>query len=299
MPHSKKITTFAPENHHKKDCDMKKVLTILIGAALLMSSCGSYEATGAYTGGQFGNIIGSAIGGLSGGWRGHEVGSIIGTIGGAAAGAAIGHAADKAQERKYEERAVARRQQSAMNRRNSTYGQDSYDRGTQSQQDYDQSGYDPQMRGDDRISFSNEGDGSYGSYPTEQGNMRTLNIRNTRPALEVRNAGVYEDQRDGVLCRGEKCQVIFEIANNSEQTVYDVFPLVEEATGNKHVHISPNLRVESIDPHRAIRYTATLVADNGLKNGQIEVRVGVAQGNSVIHSQTKRFTIPTAKAVKR
>jgi hypothetical protein len=111
----------------------------------------------------------------------------------------------------------------------------------------------------------------------------------------VRNAGVYEDQRDGVLTRGEAAKVIFEIVNTSSQPVYDVFPLVEEATGNKHVHISPNLRIESIAPHQAVRYTASLVADRGLRNGQIAVRVGVAQGNSVISSQTRQFTVNTAK----
>ena len=39
---------------------MKKVLIFSLGLLLMMSSCGTYEATGAYTGAQFGSIIGSA-----------------------------------------------------------------------------------------------------------------------------------------------------------------------------------------------------------------------------------------------
>ena len=264
---------------------MKKGLIILIGAALLVSSCGSYEATGAYTGSQFGNMLGSAIGGIAGGWRGHEIGSLIGTVGGAAAGAAIGHAADKRQERIYEERAAARRQQTrqrsvgTQNRNN-----------VNNQSDYDLSGYDPQMRGDDRITFDN------GDTPTPQSKGFGLGFgNNADPALVIRNAGVYEDQRDGLLIRGEACKVIFEIMNTSDQPIFDVFPLVEEVTGNKHVHISPNMRIESIAPHQAIRYTATLIADRGLRNGQIIVRVGVAQGRNLIESQTRQFTVPTAK----
>ncbi|MCR5159790.1 MAG: hypothetical protein K6D37_11810 [Prevotella sp.] len=272
---------------------MKKGLFILIGAALLMSSCGSYEATGAYTGSQFGHVLGSAIGGISGGWRGHEIGSIIGTVGGAAAGAAIGHAADKAQERKYEERATAR--QSGVNRRGATtrgggnYGNDGYD----------QSGFDPSMRGDDRIVFD-EGNGSRGIGEIRVGGGdNRIGLNNTPassgPMIVIRNAGIYETMRDGMLSRGESCKVIFEIQNNSSSPAYDVFPLVEEATGNKHIHISPNLRIESIAPHQAVRYTATLTADRGLRNGQIQIRVGVAQGDNLIHSQTRQFTLTTVK----
>lgn len=220
---------------------------MIMGAAMLLSSCGTYQATGTYTGAQFGHVIGSAIGGISGGWRGHEMGSLIGTVGGAVVGSAIGAAADRKQERKYEERRNARPMQRQSTR-------DNYD---------------------DRITFNQS------SSP-----------------LEIRNAGVYEKQRDGVLTRGEECTVVFEIYNSSDRAVYDVYPLVEDVTGNKHISISPNLRVESIGPRQAIRYTATILADRRLKDGQIEVTVGVAQGRQVVESQTRLFTIPTAKAVR-
>ena len=270
---------------------MKKGMIIVLGACLLMSSCGSYEATGAYTGGQFGHVLGSAIGGLAGGWRGHEIGSIVGTIGGAAAGAAIGAAHDRAQQQRYEDRVAAVRSQQARQREsvrsNGGYDQQGYGQQGYDQQGYDQSGYDPQMRGDDRIVFD-DGQG------TTQGYGQSF-ARTTEPALAIRNAGIYEDLRDGKLTRGEKCSVIFEIVNNSNETVYDVYPLVEEATGNRHIHISSNVRVESIAPHQAIRYTATLIADRGLRDGQIEVRIGVAQGNNVIKSLTRQFFVPTTR----
>ncbi len=266
---------------------MKKFLVIMIGAAVMLSSCDTYEAAGAYTGSAFGNMLGSAIGGIAGGWRGHEIGSLVGTVGGAAIGAAVGKATD---ERRYEERAAARRQrqQRAESRRQTTnrdrggYDQGSYNQGGYNQ-GYDQSGYDAQMRGDDRIDFN--GGGSSNAYMGSS----------TGEALVIRKAGVYEEQQNGVLTRGEKCSVIFEIANTTSMPVYDVFPLVEETTRNKHIHISPNMRVESIAPHQAIRYTATLLADKGLKDGQIEVRIGVAQGNNVVNSQTRVFQVPTAK----
>ena len=45
---------------------MKKVGIWTIGAALLLSSCGTYTGEGAYAGGTLGAILGSAIGGISG-----------------------------------------------------------------------------------------------------------------------------------------------------------------------------------------------------------------------------------------
>ena len=237
---------------------MKKVLFTLIAACLLMSSCGSYESTGAYTGAQFGNVLGSAIGGLTGGWRGHEIGSIIGTVGGAAAGAAIGAAADRKQEQKYQQRVNSR-----MPKQQQT-----------PQYDADDSGFDPQMRGDDRISFFSD---------------------NASDALIVRNASIVEEVPDQRITRGERCKVVFEITNISDHPVYDVIPLVQERTGNKHIHISPSTRVESIAPHSTIRYTASLFADNRLREGQAKVVVQVAQSDRIIDSTTRVFNVRTSK----
>ena len=79
---------------------MKKVMLLIVGASLLLSSCGTYEASGAYVGSGIGAILGSAIGGIAGGGRGSDLGTIVGMASGAALGAAIGSAADQqARER--------------------------------------------------------------------------------------------------------------------------------------------------------------------------------------------------------
>lgn len=230
---------------------IRKGVILVLGVALLASSCSTNTATGALAGGQFGNILGSAVGGISGGWRGHHMGSLIGTVGGAAAGAAIGSAVDRAQERKRQE---------AMGetpRRNN--------RGNESR-----------GRGNDRVTYIQE---------------------DTAP-LEIRNAMIVESRKDGVLTRGEECTVVFEIMNTSDQTVYDVMPLVEELTGNKNIKISPNLNIERIAPHQRVRYTAAIVGNQKLKDGEIQVLVGVAIGGQEITSQTLQFTVPTAKQVQ-
>ena len=205
---------------------MKKTFLWLISGALLVSACTSNAASGAYVGGEFGHVIGSAIGGIAGGWRGQHTGSLIGTVGGAVAGAVIGSAIDKSQER-----------------RMAPYGD---------RRQHDDSGFDPQGRGDDRIMIA----------PAEA-------------PLVVRHAVITETQNDGVLVRGEECTAVFEIMNTSDNAVFDVQPFVEDATGNKHIKISDNLRIESIGPRQGVRYTATILADKRLKDGDPRELLGL------------------------
>lgn len=233
---------------------MKKMLILSLSVLLVMSSCGSYEASGAYTGAQFGSIIGSAIGGITGGWHGHDVGSLVGLAGGAVVGAAIGKAADNKAEQRYNER---------VQQRNRQYGAD-------------ESGFDPQGRGDDRIML----DGFATVAPQK---------------LEILHAQLLDASRDGKLTRGESAHVVFEIHNPSSQPVYNVQPAVMEVTGNKHIHISENILVESIQPKQTIRYTAQVKADNGLRNGEAVIRIAVLQGGREVTSESRDFRFITTK----
>ena len=113
--------------------------------------------------------------------------------------------------------------------------------------------------------------------------------------IEIRNARFIDADHDGVIRAGEECRITFEIMNRSSVTLYDVQPTVFDVSGNKHIHISPNLHVESIAPNSGVRYTATILADKKLKDGQAIIRVGVAQGNNEITSQFKEFSLQTRK----
>ena len=212
---------------------MKKVFVMMMGAMLVLSSCGSYnEAGGAYAGANIGSIMGSAIGGITGGRHGHEWGTLIGTVGGAVVGASAGRAMDKAQEKRYQKRV-----EQMESRR---YGNDGYE-GTTQGNARRHSGYfdnsDNEGYADDRIDFDNSTQG----YPDEKGNYSSnYNDNSSLPVLEIRNAVLTEGVNDKVLRAGEECQVIFEIRNLSDQTAYDVKPFVEEVSDNRHIHISRN-----------------------------------------------------------
>jgi hypothetical protein len=235
---------------------MKKLLVLSFSMLLVLSSCGTYTGAGAVTGAQFGSIIGSAIGGISGGWRGHDVGTLVGMAGGAAVGAAIGAAADQKVERRYEQRQSSR---------------------------YDNRGEASVY--DDRIMFDE----------APKGVMTHPNSLAAPSPLRIENLQFVDAANDGCLVRGESARVVFEIRNTSSKPVYSVQPSVTEVTGNKHIHISENILVESIMPYQAIRYTAQVKADNGLRNGESVIHVTVLEGNREVASQSHDIRIQTLK----
>ena len=113
--------------------------------------------------------------------------------------------------------------------------------------------------------------------------------------VEIRKASFVDYNGDGVLRANEEAKVTFEIMNNSSAVIYGVLPTVVETSGNKHIHISPSILVESIMPGKGVRYTATVRGDKKLKDGTAIIRIAVRQGQNDITSQIKEFTIRTSR----
>ena len=251
---------------------MKKFIVISLAGAMLLSSCSTTES-GASNGAFFGSILGSAIGGITGGYRGSDIGTIVGMAGGAVVGAAIGQASEKEEQRKYDE---------YMRRRNDQSGFDPNNGG-------DQSGFDPNNAGDDRIVMEEEVPSQTVTLD-ELKRMEGFNV-NINESIQLRHEDFSDANGDGFITPGEECKVSFEIMNNSDVEIFDVIPTVIETTGNKHIHISPTVRIESIRPHQGVRYTATVLADKRLKDGNAVIRVTVTQGRNDIASMAKEFNI--------
>ena len=282
---------------------MNRGVMLVAAVTLCLCGCGTYAGEGAVTGATFGTILGSAIGGIAGGPRGSDVGTLVGMAGGAVVGAAVGSEADRAQQEEYRR---------YMEEREARYSR-KYRPGQDVRQTYgggnaDESGFDPTNSGDDRIVMEQ----TDGSRPDAHDNVystvtpRSVSVEqlsavapgytvNYNDDIEVRNVSFVDRDRDGVIRRGEECKVTFEIMNRSDVTLYDVQPTVVETTGNKYIHVSPPLHVESIEPGKGVRYTATVYADSRLKDGNAVIKVAVAQGNREITSQVKEFNIVTRK----
>lgn len=289
---------------------MGKSFIIGMSALLLLGSCDTYTGTGAYMGSTLGSIFGSAIGGIAGGAHGSDVGTIVGMVGGAVAGAAIGQATDQKQQAQREADIADMRARRAERqaKRQGSYGNDNtYGHGNNygydNQGDANSgSGFDANNGGDDRI-YDFKGSDYSGNYSTRQPDVNmpmqssvdnlAENLKYT-PDIEIKNARFVDDNQDGKIERGELSKVIFEVYNRGNHTLYDVVPTVVEATGNRHIMISPNMHVESIQPGKGIRYTALVKADNRLKDGNAQFCVSVVQGNKKI-SKVCEFDIPTAR----
>ncbi len=279
---------------------MKKFTVIALGTVMMFSSCGTYTGSGAYTGASIGSILGSAIGGITGGPRGSDIGTLVGMAGGAVLGGAIGQQADKAQQQQRHDR-----YQQIQQRKTQQQEQYSQDYTRQGNAD-EESGFDPNNGGDDRIYDFNGTDytGNYSATQPTSSIPATSSVDDLvanytfNPAIEIVNARFVDENKDNALNRGELCKVIFEVRNNSKETLYDVVPTVVESAGNQHIYISPSIHVESIAPGKGIRYTAMVKADNRLKDGSARICLSVLQGGKAI-SKVTEFNIPTTKQNKK
>ncbi len=288
---------------------MKKTFILALMVPLMLTSCGTYTGTGSYMGGSLGAILGSAIGGIAEGPRGSDIGTIVGMAGGAIIGGVMANAQQAQRERDLDQyqqdkaaRAAARAQRRQMNQQGD-YQEPYQDQPQVSPQDPNYgSGFDSSNSGDDRIYDFNSSDYT-GDYSAQQPQTTlpgqssveglTDGLQYT-PNIEIRNARFVDGNQDGQIQRNELSKIIFEVVNNGKDAIYDVQPTVIEATGNKHIFISPNMHVEKIMPGKGIRYTALVKADNRLKEGSAKFCVSVIQGTKAI-SKVSEFNIPTRK----
>ena len=258
---------------------MKKGSVIMMGAALLVSSCTTGAGAGAYAGSSLGSVLGSAIGGIVGGPHGSDVGTIFGMAGGAIVGGALGDAAEKAQRRSAQQ-----------------YDDDTYASGNSGNyvgDDFDPSQMvDNSNSGDDRIDFgapsSSGANATMGNAPMANAPISNAPSSQSVDAsrveqiygnaksdgkLTIRNVRFADSNGDGMLSGDEIGRVSFEIYNETDAPIYNFDPSVVEAEANKRIYISPSVRVENIMPGQGLRYTATVKADRRIKDGEIRLLV--------------------------
>ena len=230
---------------------MKKNITSILVIALMLSACSSPES-GAINGASFGSIFGGALGGIIGGPRGHNIGTMVGLITGGASGAAVG-----AQQR-------AERRERALTR-----AEDERQRYEQTEP------VQPQRRSTMRKRKRNR------DIPNERYETTPIDVANEPVAtsvspLQLRNLRFIGENGNQTIDRGETCQLVFELANSTGRTINNIVPYIHELNGNEHLAISPSTRIESIANGDAIRYTATIRADNKLKEGTAVFRIAVS-----------------------
>ena len=268
---------------------MKKTLTMMLGATLLVSSCGTYADEGATTGAYFGSILGAAIGGIADGPRGSDIGTIVGMAGGAIVGAVVGDQADKAEQRRYEEHRSRATQRSKELQHWSTSPQD------------DANLYDPTGSGNDVIEDFEASDSldAYTETPHRTGVLEVSRFdlerasMQMRQPLEIRHVHFEDENQDGNINSRELCKVVFEVFNVSSYPVDNILPVVEEANANKRITVSPSVKIERIMPGKGIRYTAMVLANKKLQDGEADFMIYVKQDDDKHLSETSHLRIAT------
>ena len=91
--------------------------------------------------------------------------------------------------------------------------------------------------------------------------------------LRISNIRFIDDSRSQTINADENSKLIFDIVNESNRTVYNVVPVVEEITGNKQISISPSTMISQIAPGAGMRYTAHIYAGKKLRSGQVSLRI--------------------------
>lgn len=302
---------------------MKKSLTLVVGAALVVSSCTSYTGAGAYMGTSLGSILGSAIGGIAGGPRGSDIGTIVGMAGGAVVGSAIGAAVDNSENaRQYDDARQSSRRSTQTNRhrnniqryearQDGVYGgqygtSQNYVEGQSAGLYSPDAVFDSTNSADDRIDFD-------APEPTRRDLlaqpsdtiMRSNSAGSTVESigasaleqctrLSIRNVRFADSDGDGTLARGEIGRVTFELYNVGQTPVYAINPSVVENGDGGSLYISPSILVESIDPGKGIRYTATVKGGRKLRNGKLQLYVSAMQGGKPV-SHVTVLNVPTKR----
>ena len=112
--------------------------------------------------------------------------------------------------------------------------------------------------------------------------------------LRIQNIRFIDDSRDQIISSGEQGKVIFEIMNEGNETAYEVVPIVVETTGMKNISISSSVMIEHILAGEGIKYTATITAQDRIKDGMINIHIGVtdAIGNEY---DWQEFTLQTLR----
>lgn len=243
-------------------------IVYILAPLFLLSSCGS-TSEGVFTGMSFGGMIGSAIGGISGGWRGHDAGLLIGMAAGGVAGAAVANAAQQ-QDREY-----VRSHYASLRKSGVEYTENSVPEYQRSET--------PQY--DDRIVMQTD------SAVTDKTFSADATTANEGYSIVIENVEFIGVDGKDYIDKGDLCRIAFDIRNVTDGIFYNVVPSVEETTKNKRVLVSPNITLEQLGPHKALRYTAFVSAQKNLKEGTAHFKLTVLSAG-VLLSNTVEFTIP-------
>lgn len=120
-------------------------------------------------------------------------------------------------------------------------------------------------------------------------------IENTAiEGITIEEIRFIDTDHNKTINANETCKLIFCIYNHSDQTRYDIAPIIT-IEGTKRIYTSPTAIVSSIEPDKGIRYTASIVGARNLKDGIATFHISLPTGFQKKVKTFHTFQIQTAR----
>ncbi len=139
-------------------------------------------------------------------------------------------------------------------------------------------------------------------YTSPDADTRTLesspeDIRQNSSTLEIQNIRLVDENHDLKINPGEQLQLIFEIHNYGENTVYNVVPDVNVDKQQKRFLFSRPVRIEQVNAGTSLRYTLSMYATPSLKEGDVGMHILLSVENSEPRAMSS-FTLSCVRIKK-
>ena len=274
----------------------RNVFVFIILLSQLFYSCTRSTGTGMAIGSQFGNLLGGAVGEAIGGRKGAFVGSVFGM----AAGAVIG---ESIETKNYEkrQREIKRYRQRVLEREERRYKGSNNDSSPRTRNS-DEPLYTESEKGDDRIEWQENKEVQEKSVsldglknkPNDNPHEELKTAEARQESIVIKSFAFKNNRNDLSLVRNESATLVVELYNANDTTLYNIEPIVQEVTHNKHILLSENVKISRVEPYSTIRCTFNVVADKHLNNGSAIFTIKVKQNNRLV-SLDKMLEIETRK----
>ena len=130
------------------------------------------------------------------------------------------------------------------------------------------------------------------AHDRQQSVLKTAEAR--QESIVIKSFALKNNRNDLSLVRNESATLVVELYNANDTTLYNVEPIVQEVTHNKHILLSENVKISRVEPYSTIRCTFNVVADKRLNNGSAIFTIKVKQNNRLV-SLDKMLEIETRK----
>ncbi len=108
--------------------------------------------------------------------------------------------------------------------------------------------------------------------------------------ISIENIRLVEGISDNCINPEERSKLVFDIRNMGKETVYEIAPVIT-VSGTKQIYISPTAIISELEPGKAVRYQAEVVATKKLKKGFADFNISFSNGNQLY--TVSSFKIPT------